>query len=356
LKLALTAALTLALALAAAAPAMAADVTLVGPRGAAPKTVVFESLTPDVDADYAVRGADGSSKTVHVNGVSLSALLAATNADPVYGGIEIARGDGTSVLVSKAQVLGAPAPVLYLDGATLRFLRPSYGSSDANAADQIGGASLMLRQTDSSRLQVEARASKLKLRARKLVTFTATAKGAAAGEQHEFEWQFDDGTKGSGPTISHRFARRGRYDVLVTVRTAGSTRSDPDVVTVQVGAPVVSKKQRAGGGTNDAASAPDSGAADGASGSGDAAAPQKSVKRKKKTPSTAASLPTVSGQLLSAAAAPLESSSLAARSGQQTKASTAAEGIPGAAIGAAGLFGLLGFGFMLEFGLLKRPS
>lgn len=88
-----------------AAPAAAADVTIVGPRGGGSKTVSFESLTPDVNADYAVRDAAGSTKSVHVNGVSLGALLAAADSDPVYGGIEIGRGDGTSLRVSKVQIL-----------------------------------------------------------------------------------------------------------------------------------------------------------------------------------------------------------------------------------------------------------
>lgn len=195
--------------------------------------------------------------------------------------------------------------MIYLDGSTLRFLRPSYSSGDANSADQIGGGSLVLTQTDSSRLQVAARASKVKLRARKLVTFTATAKGAAAGEKFIFEWNFDDGTKATGPSATHRFSKRGRYDVLVTVRTAGSSRSDPDVVSVQVGEPVASNRNRSGGGTNDAAGAPDSGAADGTSGEGsnavtEAIAKRPAAKRIKQKPAQPDALPTVTGQLFSA--------------------------------------------------------
>lgn len=347
-----------------ASSALAGDVTVSGPRGGPSTTVSLASLADkfDVDADYELRDASGSAQPVHVKGISVAALLAAINADPVYGGVEVLRADQSKLLVSKSQIVaGAPSPVVYEDAAGVHFLRPSYGSTDANAGDVVTAAgNLTLRQTDSSQLQVEARASKTSVRARKAVTFSATASGAGAGEQYTYKWNFDDGTTATGAKVTHRYAKRGRYDVLVTVTTAGSDRSDPDVVSVQVGDPAKSKQNRSGGGTNQVAGAPDSGASDGSSGSGTNAATTQTeasapVTKRRRVFRAAPAGEQVTGQLLSATivAAPHAASTLGARSGQQIQKAPAI-GIPGEAMGIGGVAALLGIGFMLELGTFGK--
>lgn len=355
-----------ALACLAAAPgvARAGDIQVVGPRGGEPKTISLASLSGsfDVDQDYEIRSGSGSPRIERIRGISLSALLVAINADPVYGGVEVVRPDGRTVLIAKAQILaGAPAPVVYESAGEMRFLRPSYNASDANAGDIVStSGTLVLRQTDASRIQVKAKVSKSKVKARDLVRFEATVSGIGAGEQFEVEWNFRDGKKAKGEEVSHRYSKRGNYVVLVTVTTAGSDRSDPATVAVQVGDPVKSEKKRSGGGSNDAAGAPDSGASDGSSGSGDSAATDNgdSPQEPKATEPEPAEpqLPEITGQLLdpNATAEPQESSTLAARSGQQAENAGGSFGVPGEALGAAGALGLLGLGFLLELGALGK--
>lgn len=352
----------------APAPAVAADVTVIGPRGGASTTVSLESLSSsfDVDADYELRDAGGPLESRRVRGISLAALLAAVDADPVYGGVEVLRGNGAPVLVSKAQIVaGSPSPVIYADGDHAVFLRPSYAAADANAADVVAGAPLVLRQTGGSPLQVEARVSAVRAGVGKTLRFMATATGAAAGESYLFKWNFDDGSTATGAEVSHSFARRGRYDVLVTVSAGGSTRSDPDVVSVQVGRAVKSEKARKGGGTNDAANAPDSGASDGAAGQGAAAggagrakhAAERRQRRRKRagTASAAPAVPPVTGRLLDQVGVRNERQpAVAARSGRAEPPGRTASGVPRAAVGTAGALALLGIGAALELGAPAR--
>lgn len=350
----------------AAMPAAAADINVVGPRDSGTKSVSFGSLSSqfDVDAEYVIRGASGATSVKRVRGISISHLLSVIDADQVYSGLEVIRPGGERVRLSKLQLLadGNP-PVIFAEGGQLVFLRPSYNSDDANANDVVSvGGAMMLKQVNIGALSVAAKASKTKVNAGELVTFTGVAGGGGAGESYEFKWNFADGKRGTGASISHRFKKRGTYKVLLTAKTVGSDRTDPDVVVVQVGDPVKSKKKRAGGGTNDAAGAPTSGAADGDAGSGDLAATDQSAqksKRKKKPAQNSedTSLERVSGQvLLSSTTEPLdESSTLAARSGSQQPVQPKSSGL-GISTGvwaalAAAL--ILAFGAALENGKLR---
>lgn len=356
---ALAAATTLLILPAAAA---AADVSVELPRGGETKTVSLASLAAkfDVDADYLIRESSGAQRTERIRGISLAALLDAIDADPVYGGVEVARLAGEPVLVSKAQILATGAvPVVYERDGAVHFLRPSYFGSDVNASDVVTTNGLLqLRQTDTTRLRVEARASKVKVKEREVVRFTATATGGAAGERYTFNWNFDDGKRAEGAKVSHRFSKRGSYSVLVTVRTEGSDRSDPDVVRVRVGKTASSKKNRSGGGTNDSAGAPSSGQSDGASGSGESTAarpPQRPDEPEPEDTPASPALPQVSGQLLNATVVPEqpEVPQVAARTGQRAE-SGSGTGIPGEAAGAAAALGLLGLGFLLELGAIGK--
>ncbi len=349
-----------------ASTAVAGEVTVEFPRESGSKTVSLASLTGsfDVDQDYEIRGASGSTQSERIRGISLAALLTAVNADPVYGGVEIVRPNGGTVLISKAQILaGWPAPVVYESAGEMRFLRPSYAAGDANAGDIVSTTgTLVVRQTDASRIQVKAKVSKSKVKARELVRFTAIVSGIGAGEQYSVEWNFRDGKKSTGESVSHRFSKRGNYVVLVTVKTEGSDRSDPTTVAVRVGDPAKNQKQRSGGGTNEVVGAPDSGASDGTSGSGENAASEDadsetdSQEQAKEQPAPEPELPQITGRLLdpNVAADPQAASTLAARSGQQVENDSGTIGVPGEALGVAATFGLLGLGFLLELGTFGR--
>lgn len=351
-----------------ASTASAADVNVQFARDSGQATVSLSSLESqfDVDQAYEIRSTSGSTQSEQVRGITIAALLNAVKAELGYGGVEIERPEGGTVFISKAQIdAGSPSPVVYESAGQVRFLRPSYGPSDANAADLVStGGTLVIRQTERPRIQVDAKSSKSKAKVRESVKFSATVTGAGAGEDYTVTWLFDDGTKATGLEVSHRFKKRGSYKVIATVETTGSNPvNHSDVAPVQIGKAVKSKKNRSGGGNNDASGAPDSGASDGNSGSGDSAATDSGdakPKRKKKTAETQPSqaLPQITGQLLDPiVVTPQEQTSeLAARSGQQVEQAKPGGGIPSEALGGAGALGLLALGFMLELGTFRaRP-
>lgn len=353
----------------AASTAMAGSVTIKGPRpveGGPPDIVVdLASVSQhfDVDDEYDIRSGSGSVRSERIRGISIDKLFAVANADPTYHGVSVLRPNGGEVFISKAQVTaGVPSPVIYESNGEVRFLRPSSSADDNNADDLVSSAgNLILQQTASSALKITAKASKTKVAARKLVTFAATVTGAGSGETPEISWLFDDGKSGSGDTVSHRYSKRGVYRVLATVKTGNAQHST--VVTVQVGKPVVSKRDRTGGGNNDAANAPDSGASDGNSGDGDAAATdepaEKSKPKEERSVPPKEQLPTITGQVIdpSAASTVETQSDLAARTGSKTTDPDPDQansgGVPREAIGIAGAIGLLGLGFFLELGALS---
>lgn len=356
----------LAVSAGAAMPAAAADINVVGPRGGETKSVAFGSLAAqfDVDTDYVIRGASGAKSVKRVKGISVARLLSVLGADDVYSGLEVVRPGGAAVRLSKIQLLAAGAtPVIFAEGDQLVFLRPSYNSDDANANDVVSvGGALTLKQVKIGALSVTAKASKTKVNAGELVSFTGVARGGGAGESYEFTWVFRDGKSGSGATALHRFRKRGTYEVLVAAKTVGSDRTDADVVVIQVGDPVKSKQKRAGAGTNDSAGAPTNGAADGDAGSGDMAAtddPVQKSKRKKRPADKSDNLllERVSGQvLISGTTEPLaESSTLAARSGSQhpVEPKSSGLGISTGALAALAAALILAFGAALENGKLR---
>ena len=65
------------------------------------------------------------------------------------------------------------------------------------------------------------------------ITFTGSA---VAGEGHtitSWEWDFGDGTTGSGQTVTHRYAQAGSYQVILTVTNdCGQTASAKKTITV----------------------------------------------------------------------------------------------------------------------------
>lgn len=357
-RLSLTTALAIALTAFAAAGAQAAEIKIKNARSGEVKTVQFDASAADVEADYVLRGTSGE-QTQRIKGVSLARILELAGADPVYTAVEVARAGG-AVPVSKYLILGQGlVPVVYEDGGNLVFVRPSSGAGDLNANDVVTAGTLELTQIDLGALDVKVTASKKKIKAGQSVKFAATASGGGAGDKYAFKWNFNDGSTGNGASVAHRFKKRGTYRVLVGASIVGSDRSDPAVVTIQVGEPTKSKKKRTGGGTNDSANAPAGGVADGDSGDGDEAGSgerQKPKKRREPSPEPAVdpNLPVIEGELLAATSAPepVEQSSLAARSGQQPQeAKSAGSSLPREAWAAIGAIALIGSGMLFEFGV-----
>jgi hypothetical protein len=356
-----------------AARADTAQVTVVSPSGT-PKSLSLEALAGGEDVaerSYVVRGGDSESTQV-VTGFSLAALVEAAGADPFgFSRLEVQRPGGGSVLLSNDQALDGEGfadgpPVVYPTATGTGFLRPSTGPDDLNASDSFEsplGVVIVLKKGSSLRVQMEA--SALKTRPGKPVTFTAEAEGVEAGETVTYSWDFDDGGSAAGAT--HRFTRRGSYDVLVGVTTPGDSTGTTAKVTIQVGPPLAGP-DRKGGGKRLEADAPDHGAATGAGGTGSVTGvptTESSVGSSPTAP-TAETLPSrkaakparpapageqVSGELLSLTA-PAESAPPAqqpgARAGSPDGEDAGDSGLSGAALGLLITGGLLGAGALTE--------
>lgn len=264
------AALALSLAVAERAQADAAQVTVVRPGGSQ-QTISLAALAGSEDIvarPFLLRASSGESSQT-LSGFSLAAILDAAGADPYgFSYLEVQRPAGGSVPLSRHQALDPSAfpdgpPLVHATASGTGFLRPSAGPEDLNASDSFEapqGISIVLRK--GPRLQVKATASTVKTRPGKPVDFKVSVEGSGSGEQLTYSWYFDDGASAASPEATHSFAKRGSYDVVVGVTSAGDSTGASAVVTVQVGAPIAGP-DRKGGGLNNDAGAPDHGAADG---------------------------------------------------------------------------------------------
>jgi len=361
---------------AAAASADVAQVTVVSPGGVQ-QTLSLEALGGGEDVvarPFVLRSPSGES-TQTVTGFSLAKVLEAAGADPYsFSYAEVQRPAGGAVRLSRHQALDASAfaegpPTVYATAGGTGFLRPSAGPEDANAADSFlapQGVTVSLRK--GLPIAVTAKASPLKTKPGKPVSFEAAVSGTGAGEEVSYSWYFDDGGSASGATATHSFRKPGSYDVVVGVSTPGNPTGSSDVITIQVGEPPAGP-DRKGAGTNEAATAPDHGAAEGAgegtagtapvpSSDSSTAAPAPTPvpetplpaprKRQPAPPAPPAGEP-VEGELLETTAPePVEATTVAARSGQLSDGGDGGGDLPDAAVGLLLAAGLLGAGALVE--------
>lgn len=263
------------------------SVTIAPSDGGAVQTLALADLAPQHDvlgASYTLRTADGGTSDVPVaSGISLAALLRAAGLeqDP-FSYASIARPDGTGVVVMQDDLGGTDEgpPVVWTDEQGVRFLRPSEGERDANAADLVtldGGATLAvaLRRGDPFVLQIQA--STLRARPRERVEFSASlAGGKTLGPGMSFQWYFDGTGRVVGANVTHRFRHAGTYTVLLNVvRGTGESIGDAARVRVRVVRPRAERErdgaERAGesdGGAGDGGSGGGSGGGGGAGGGG----------------------------------------------------------------------------------------
>jgi hypothetical protein len=233
--------LTLLLLAVAPAAARAAQVTVVSPNGQQhPVSLDALLASPDVQGrEYVVRGERGSTRRT-VTGVSLAAVLKAADARVDQFKYAEVQDASRSVLFSRDQALSddwdAGPPVFYVDGADVRFLRPSAGGDDLNGADELSGpGGLTIRLRQKVKLTIRASASKRRAEVGEQVTFTAEIGGVGAGETATVSWLFGSDGTGSGTTTRHRFRKAGTYRVLATVTTPGDEVGASAIVTVKVG-------------------------------------------------------------------------------------------------------------------------
>jgi PKD domain len=229
--------LSLLILTAAPASALADDQLLIEPEGGDAITLAISGLgEPDVVArPYTLPGAPAP---VPITGYSLDRVLQAAGIDPSeFGSLEIQGTSGT-VALTRDEATGRTTfpegpPVFYAENGDARFLRP--GRTAGEPAEHSSGGPMTVRIAARSDLRLTVKASPRKAEVNELVRFTATVRGAEAGETVEISWRFGDGRRREGSKVTHRFRRPGNYDVTVTARRSGEEIAADDVVTVQVG-------------------------------------------------------------------------------------------------------------------------
>src|SRR2546430_17568095 len=64
------------------------------------------------------------------------------------------------------------------------------------------------------------------------ITFAATATGGDGG--YSFTWDFGDGTRATGPTVTHGYATPGSYTPVVTVMDAVGVTNRTQLATITI--------------------------------------------------------------------------------------------------------------------------
>jgi PKD domain len=263
--------LTALLVLAPAALA-APGVTLRLPAGGGQSFIAADRIQDAADVpvtEYVLRTPDGREERVFQTGTRLATVLRLAGLDPAaVSFLELSRPDGSVLAMPREAIdpAAGPPPLVWVDGDTVGFIRPSSGPGDANARDSFSfadGSALRVLAYTGARLTVSAEAGRERIRAGEAVTFTGEAVGAGEGELLEYEWRFGDGTTAIGARARHVFRRPGRYDVVLRVtgdRDSGGT-SEP--ISIQVGKPTT--KGEGGGGESRERAAPQSGPRSGGS-------------------------------------------------------------------------------------------
>ncbi|HMJ03300.1 MAG TPA: PKD domain-containing protein [Conexibacter sp.] len=225
------------------AGAAGASVTIVPPNGGAERTLVLADLAAqqDVhDAVYTLRAADGATSPLPVaTGISLEALLRAAGLDgETFTYVEATRPDGSAAFVVRDQLATGDdgPPVVWSDEQGVHFLRPSTADDDPNAADHVvqAGGSLRIELRTGDPLAARIAASALRARPNEPIDFSATLVAGELGPGMSYQWYFDGGRYVYGASVTHRFPRPGRYNVLLNVVRGAEAVGVPGVVLVRI--------------------------------------------------------------------------------------------------------------------------
>lgn len=284
----LWAVLAVAAALALPASASAATVRVIDTDGSAWSfdPANFEGEQDVRDASYTIRPGDSTEQVDAGFSLDQVIKLAGPPGEPAkgpdaisYGYLTIPRPSGGTVTLTNGQVRKSASPdgppVVFGDGGSIGFIRPSLGDGDENAPDSFSVAGeLVVTLHTGTPIKVHATASKTKIKAGDEVRFAATV-DAPAGLSPAVSWSFGDGGSAGGGRVSHVFKREGTYHVAVSATTPEDPAGASDVVIVTVGEPNKGGPDRNGGGKDKGDGAGDSGSSEDTGGSvgGSGAAP-----------------------------------------------------------------------------------
>jgi hypothetical protein len=318
-------------------------------------------VPPDVtDKTYRVQSGRGTTKEVKVAaGVSLRALLDATGTNTGYATIEIPRGPGPPLLLTKGEVENRLAqPVFFADAqGRMRFIWPTVDGSAIPAGNYFPVSSyVVLLQRARQRLKVEISPKSKKIEPGGTITFRATTSGDRPGEKIVYYWSLAGKTprRGGEQHVQDFPEKEDVYEVHVTAGIESAGVSDRGYAKITVGDP---------DGKDEEPVDPDDQPSEETLGT-----PSPTVSPPSPTPVPATPPPppepadppdmpisgtTVEGNLLAAAGDPpptsiLESAANAARDGNPSDDSTAGADVPDAALSIAGVLALLALGAGIE--------
>ncbi len=351
----------------AAAPAAQAAPDIVVKPDRKPKVKIFLSEhanRADInDRDYVVRNAQGPRVVNVPSGFSLSRILEIAKVGTVKGYVEIA-GEGV-VLLDRPNMRSSPytdgPPAIFEDeDGRITFLRPERKDGEPyNAKDVFtaGTGPLLITEHDEQLLDLKIKASETKIDPGDSVDFTAELT-QPSGSNDEVEWTAQGRGDKTGESATYVFPDAGNFAVSATV-TDGYDRRGEDTVEIQVGEPRPSDENQDGGGLNNNPYAPDTGAYTGPTGANfpdpSATGGRGSAADPLKVPDPGAAGVEVAGELLSETGVylpPAPEELLGVRSGTPDEGTNWT--VPGIALGATLVVGLLGFGAGREFEQLHR--
>jgi PKD domain-containing protein len=200
----------------------------------------LENAYDIVDKTYTIRANDGTEDRLRFSGASIRRVLDLAGIDPgSVRFLETPRSDGTDATLSGDDLGPNPPfadgpPLVFVDGAAVRYLRPVRNATDSNAGDNLAtqtGAPLEITTRTGNILNVRITAEST---GPGKLSFEATASGALPGESIDFSWDFGDGTTGTGVTTKHQYTAKGTYRIVARAEGDQDSAGSSNILTLSV--------------------------------------------------------------------------------------------------------------------------
>jgi hypothetical protein len=179
---------------------------------------------------YTLRERPGDpGERVSLRGVSIRGLLelAGFNAGAVRF-VQVVGADGGVITITGPEINNPPFPegpaIVTDEGANTRFVKPARSSGGTSESVlSVPGTPLEMTVEGGSLLSIRASASPTTVKTGQTITFRASVRFPPAGASFTYTWDFDDGTSGSGATVTHTYNSSGNLEPRVTVHGSGGS-------------------------------------------------------------------------------------------------------------------------------------